>query len=140
MPAWLIYALLSALAAAGVGIFAKLGMQSVDSTLATIVRSMIMTAFLCSWGAVVGSFGKFTEISGKAIIAVVLSGLAGAVSWLFYFKAISVGKVSQVAAVDKLSMPFAVLLAVIFLQDKMAPVNWLGIGLMVAGAYLAIWK
>jgi len=83
---------------------------------------------------------KLPTLSGKALTMIVLSGVAGAVSWLFYFKAIQVGTVSQVAPIDKLSMPLAVILAVILLGDRPSGWNWMGIGLIVIGAYFAAWS
>ncbi|HEX8342541.1 MAG TPA: EamA family transporter [Tepidisphaeraceae bacterium] len=134
---WLIYALLSALAASLVGIFGKLGMQSIDANLATAVRSVVMTVFLLGVATTFGAWSKLPTIGGKAFAMIVLSGIAGAVSWLFYFRAIQVGTVSQVAPIDKLSMPLAVLLAVLILGDRPSGLNWLGIALIVGGAYLA---
>jgi transporter family protein len=137
MAMWLVYAILSAVAAAFVGIFGKMGMEAVDSTLATVVRSIIMTLFLVGVGLVMRVWPKMQAVSGKALLAIALSGVAGAVSWLFYFKAIQAGSVSKVAPIDKLSMPFAVLLAVLLLGDRPSGWNWVGIGLIVGGAYLA---
>ncbi len=137
MPTWLIYALLSALAAAFVGIFGKMGMKGIDTNLATIVRSIFMTLFLIAFGLAMRVEFKIQAISGKAMLAIALSGIAGAVSWLFYFKALQAGKVSQVAPIDKLSMPLAIVLAVLILGDRPTLINWLGIGLIAAGAYLA---
>lgn len=140
MPKWLIYALLSAASAALVGIFGKIGMKNIDSTLATTVRSLVMTAFLLAVSAAMGTgglWGMIQTIPGRAIAMIVLSGVAGAVSWLFYFRAIQVGSVSQVAPIDKLSMPLAILLAVVILGERPTAVNWIGIALIVVGAYLA---
>lgn len=140
MPKWLIYALLSAASAALVGIFGKIGMKNIDSTLATTIRSVVMTAFLLSVSAAMrtgGLWGQIQTLPGRAIVMIVLSGFAGAVSWLFYFRAIQVGSVSQVAPIDKLSMPLAILLAVVILGERPTPVNWIGIALIAGGAYLA---
>jgi transporter family protein len=137
MPLWLIYAICSAVAAAFVGIFGKMGMAKIDSSLATIVRSIAMTTFLLVVGVSMRLWPKLPTLTGKALVAIVLSGVAGAVSWLFYFKAIQLGTVSRVAPIDKLSMPFAVILAVVLLGDRPSGWNWMGIGLIVAGAYLA---
>jgi bacterial/archaeal transporter family protein len=134
---WLIYALLSALAAAFVGIFGKIGMKEVDSNLATAVRSIVMTVFLACFCLMVGGWSKLNSIHSRALGMIVLSGLAGAVSWLFYFKAIQVGTVSQVAPIDKLSMPLAVVLAVLVLGDRPTPANWVGVGLIAIGGDLA---
>lgn len=136
---WLTYALLSALAAAFVGIFGKLGMpKEIDSNLATAVRSIVMTLFLIGFCTAMGLWSKASAtLTGKALAMIALSGVAGAVSWLFYFKAIQAGTVAQVAPIDKLSMPATVLLAVILLGDRPSGLNWLGITLIVAGGYLA---
>jgi transporter family protein len=134
---WLIFAILSAVAAAFVGIFGKLGMDKLDATLATAVRSVVMTIFLVGVAVASGVGSKLPTVRGWPLVAIIFSGLAGAVSWLFYFRAIQLGTVSQVAPVDKLSMPFAVVLAVLILRDRPTAVNWLGIALVVAGAYLA---
>jgi transporter family protein len=137
IPRWLIFAILSAVAAAFVGIFGKLGMEKIDSNLATVVRSIVMTLFLLVACTVLGVWTKLPTLHGRAIWMIVLSGVAGAVSWLFYFRAIQLGHVSQVAPIDKLSMPFAVVLAVLTLGDRPSGLNWLGVILIVAGGYLA---
>jgi len=137
MQPWLLYALLSAVAAAFVGIFGKLGMSKIDSTLATAIRSMVMTGFLVAVASTMGVWGKAKDLGTWPLVCVVLSGAAGAVSWLFYFRAIQLGPVAKVAPIDKLSMPFAVILAVLILHEKFAWFNWVGVGLIVGGAYLA---
>jgi bacterial/archaeal transporter family protein len=137
LPTWLVYALLSALCASFVAIFGKVGMRDVDSTLATAVRSLIMTLFLLVLCSFMGLFSKLSALTPRPLIMIILSGLAGALSWLFYFRAIQLGSVSQVAPIDKLSMPLAVLLAVLILQERPSAINWFGIGLIAAGAYLA---
>src|SRR4051812_13178404 len=124
---WLLYAALSAASAAMVGIFGKVGMKGVNSSLATAVRSVVMTAFLLGFCTAAGLWPQVRTIHAKAGVMIGLSGVAGAVSWLFYFKAIQVGTVSQVAPIDKLSMPLAVLLAVMLLGDRPTWVNWAGI-------------
>lgn len=134
---WLAYALLSAVSASFVGIFGKIGMAEIDSNLATAIRSVVMTLFLVAVCSALGVWSKVGTLHGKAILMIVLSGVAGAISWLFYFRAIQLGPVSQVAPIDKLSMPFAVLLAVLILRDHPSDINWLGVLLIVAGGYLA---
>ena len=134
---WLVYALLSAVSASLVGIFGKVGMKQTDSNLATAVRSVVMSLFLLGVCQAMGLWSKASSLTGKALTMIVLSGVAGAVSWLFYFKAIQVGTVAQVAPIDKLSMPFAVLLAVLLLGDRPSGVNWIGIALIAIGALLA---
>ena len=134
---WLLYALLSAVAAALVAIFAKVGMKDVDPTLATATRSVIMTMFLLAVSTFTGVWRQLPSLHGKAVAMIALSGIAGAVSWLFYFKAVQAGEVSKVAPIDKLSMPLTVVLAVFVLGERPGTANWVGVGLIVAGSYLA---
>jgi bacterial/archaeal transporter family protein len=134
---WLLYALLSAGAAALVAIFAKVGMKDVDPTLATGARSVIMTAFLLFVSAFTGVWRQLPALQARAVAMIALSGIAGAVSWLFYFKAIQAGAVTKVAPIDKLSMPLAVVLAVVLLGERPGMLNWIGIALIVAGSYIA---
>lgn len=115
---WILYAALSAFTAALVAIFGKLGLKDLDSTLATTIRSLIMAAFLFFVSL---SFGKFkgfafSSISSKDWIFIILAGIAGALSWLFYFFALKNGPASSVAAIDRLSIVFVVLLAAIFFK------------------------
>jgi transporter family protein len=135
---WLVFALLSAATAALVAIFGKIGLQGIDSNTATAVRAVIMAAFLVGVVVVQGKLSHLGAIFGnnKAILFIVLSGVAGAVSWIFYFIALKLGKVSQVAPIDRLSMVFAMVLAAIFLGEKITPRIGLGAALMVAGAVI----
>lgn len=134
---WLFYALIAAAAAAMVGILGKVGMKDIDSSLATAVRSIVMSLFLISYCSISGVWAKAGAIHGRALTMIGLSGVAGAVSWLFYFKAIQIGTVSQVAPIDKLSMPLAIILAVVLLGDRPTVANWIGVILIAAGGYLA---
>ena len=134
---WLIYALLSAVAASFVAIFGKLGMKNIDSTLATAVRSVVMTLFLVTLALASGMGQRWRTLHAQALMMIVCSGVAGAVSWLFYFKAIQVGQVSKVAPIDKMSMPLGIVLAVLLLGERPGAINWFGIALIVTGAYLA---
>ncbi|MBB6633870.1 EamA family transporter [Cohnella thailandensis] len=136
---WLVYALLSAVMAALVAIFGKIGLKGLDANAATAIRSVIMAAFLIAVVFVQGKTGQLSEIlaNRKALLFIVLSGTAGALSWLFYFIALKNGKVSQVGPIDKLSVVFAVVLALIFLGEKVSLVNGIGIGLIAIGAVLA---
>ncbi len=134
---WLIYALISAASASLVAIFGKLGLGGVDSTVATAIRSSVMTLFLVAVLFASGLGAKVIQVRGWPLFWIGASGVAGAVSWLFYFKAIQIGNVSKIAPIDKLSMPLAVLLAVVILHEKYSKLNWLGISLIVIGALLA---
>lgn len=136
-PSWLMYAIFSAVAASLVGIFGKIGMKEVDSTLATGIRSIIMTIFLVLVCSLAGVWSKVHVVSRLSLTMILLSGIAGAVSWLFYFRAIQLGPVSQVAPIDKLSMPLTVILAILLLRERPGIWNMVGVLLIVAGAYLA---
>jgi len=142
MGLWLIYALLSALAAALVAIFGKIGLQNIDSNAATAVRSVIMAAFMLGVVVVQGKWTELGTVWGhrKALTFVALSGVAGAVSWMFYFLALKYGKVAQVGPVDKLSVVIAALLAFLFLGEKITLLNGIGIGLITVGVILTALK
>jgi len=138
MSAWLFYALLSAASAALVAIFGKIGLQQLDANTATAVRAIVMALFLVG---VVMAQGKLNLVGTvfadkKALLFIVLSGVAGALSWLFYFMAIKNGEVSKVAPIDKLSVVFAVVLAVILFGEKVSLVAGIGIALITGGALL----
>lgn len=142
MPAerWIVYAGLSAVFAAMVAVLGKWGLKSVDPTLATVVRSGVMTAFLLIAGTAMGAWSKLPglrEAGGKGMLVIVLAGVAGAMSWLFYFRALQLADASKVSPIDKLSVPIAVVLAVVLLGERPSMVNWLGIGLVVVGVFLA---
>ena len=133
---WSTYALLSAVFAALVAIFGKIGLKDIDSTLATTVRSIVMALFLVGVSLALGKFSLLNNFDKKAITFIVLSGVAGALSWLFYFFAIKVGKVSGVVAIDRTSIVFAVALAILFLGEAFTWQKAIGAGLVSIGAIL----
>ena len=135
---WLIFALLSAVFAALVAIFAKVGLQNVDTHTATAIRAIVMAVFLTSVVLIQGKLTDFKTIliNNKAVFYIVLSGIAGALSWLFYFVALKGAKVSQIVPIDRLSVVFALLLAVLFLGEKTNPQTWIGAGLIVTGGII----
>jgi bacterial/archaeal transporter family protein len=135
---WLIYALLSAVFAALVAIFGKVGLQGLDSTTATAVRAVVMAIFLVAVVLVLGKGNLVGAIAGNsdAMKFIVLSGVAGALSWLFYFLALQKGTVSQVVPVDRSSVVFALLLAFMFLGEKLSLQSAAGAALIVIGAIL----
>jgi len=140
---WFIYALLAAVAAALTNIFAKVGMEGIDSTLATAIRSIVGAVYLVSVTTVFGKWPHLKTLNVKAFMMIVLAGVAGATSWLFQYRALSPafgGPVAKVAAIDKLSVPIAVILAVLLLREKLAGINWLGVALVVVGAYLVAYQ
>jgi transporter family protein len=133
---WLIYALAGAFAAGLNSIFGKVAMRDIDSNLATTIRSIVMTLLLIIFASAIGVWSKLHTIHGKALTMIVLSGVAGAVSWLFFFAALQIGTVSQVAPIDKMSVPITVVLALILLGERPSAINWLGVLLVALGGYL----
>lgn len=135
---WIIFAFLSAFTAALVAIFAKLGLRDIDPTLATTLRSIIMAMFLVVVAVMLGKFQGFTlaNFNGKEWGLLVLAGIAGALSWLFYFFALKEGAASAVVAIDRLSIVFVVVLAALFLFEPLTWRTLLGAILMVCGALL----
>lgn len=133
---WLIYALLSAISAALVAIFAKIGLSSVDTTLATTMRTFIMFAFFVLVSFFLKKFDQFsfTAMYTKEWLYIILSGLAGAVSYVFYFLALKYGMASRVAVVDRLSVVFVIILAAIFLGETISWKIAIGSVLIVTGA------
>ncbi|EPU3933645.1 EamA family transporter [Morganella morganii] len=138
MSAWLVYALLSAISAAMVAVFGKMGLQHLDANTATAIRAVIMALFLVGVVIVQGKLNLISEIieNRKALFFIALSGIAGALSWLFYFMAIKNGQVSQVAPIDKLSVVFAVIFAVILFDEKISLIAAGGVALITLGALM----
>ncbi|NLT74676.1 MAG: EamA family transporter [Chloroflexi bacterium] len=130
------FALLSALLAALVAILSKMGVSEVDSNLATAIRAVIMAIFMLTVTAVQGTISKVGTIPKIPLLYIVLSGLVGALSWVAYFRALQLGKVSQIAPIDRLSVVFAVVLAALILKEKVNVQTWVGVGVMAAGAIM----
>ena len=137
--AWLVYALLAAACAASINVLAKIGMKDVNADLATAVRSVVQAAFVAGFALVVGAWNDASALRGRplALTMILLSGVAGGLSWIFVFRAVQLADISRVAPIDKLSLPLGILLAVTVLGERPTLLNWVGIALVVAGAYLA---
>lgn len=137
---WIFYALMAAVFAAAVAIFGKLGLKSIDPTLATAVRSIIMAGFMVSAAFALGKFNGFTlhSFSGREWLLIAGAGVAGALSWLFYFVALKVGPATGVSALDRLSVVFVVVLAAIFLGEALTWKTILGAILITFGALLFV--
>ncbi len=141
MNLWLIYALLSAACASFVAIFGKIGMKDVDSDVATGLRSVAQAIFVIIVCTAIGSWSKIGSVHGKAYLMSALAGIAGGASWLFYFRALSLGDVAKVGPIDKLSMPLSILLAILILREvPPAWPNWIGIAMVSIGAMIAAHK
>lgn len=136
MQLWIIYALLSAVFAALVAIFGKIGIQNVDSTLATAVRAVVMALFLFFVVLSMGKLPLLSSINNKALLFIILSGLAGAISWVFYFMALKNGPATSVAALDRLSIVFVLVFSLLLLGQKFTWGSGLGAALMAIGAIL----
>lgn len=137
---WLFWALLSAVFAALTAIFAKVGIRGVDSDLATLIRTGIIGVVLSLFVWLGGKWSNPLQLSGKTWLFLGLSGIATGLSWACYFRALQMGEASKVAPVDKLSLVLVAVFAVIFLGERPAPREWLGIALVACGVVVLAFK
>lgn len=133
---WLGWALLSAVFAAATALLAKVGIQGIDSNLATAIRTTVVLVFSWSIAIALGKHGAITEIGRRSWLFLVLSGLATGLSWLCYFRALQLGPGSSVAPIDKLSVVIVIVCAWLFLGESLTPLKLAGGGLIAAGAVL----
>jgi transporter family protein len=140
LGSWVFWALLSAGFAALTAIFAKVGIENVNSDFATFIRTIVI---LVAAGAIVYATGNWQEpsqVSGKTWIFLVLSGAATGASWICYFRALKLGEAARVAPIDKLSVVFVSLFAVMFLGERLALPNWIGVVMIAFGAVLIAYR
>lgn len=137
---WIGYALLSAIFAALVAILGKIGLKDIDSTLATTIRAVVMAVFLLGASLLLQKYSLIKTVGNQTLTFIILSGVAGALSWLFYFLALRYGPVSGVAALDRLSVVFVVIFAALFLGEVFTIKSILGVILLILGALLLVWK
>jgi bacterial/archaeal transporter family protein len=130
---WFIWAVMSAVFAALTAIFAKIGLEGVDSDLATLIRTAVIGVILSAFVLYMGKWSNPLRLSPRTWLFLVLSGLATGASWVCYFRALKVGDASKVAPVDKLSVLLVAIFAVIFLGERPSSRDWLGIVLVGAG-------
>ena len=135
---WILFAILSAVFAALTSIFAKIGIDGVNSTLATAIRTVVVVAL--SWGMVfiTNTQSGITEISRKSWVFLIISGVATGASWLFYYKALQLGDVSKVVPIDKLSVVITLILAFIFLHESFTVKSAIGCVLITAGTLFMV--
>lgn len=135
---WFLFALLSAVFAALTSILAKIGIDGVNSNLATAVRTVVVV--IMAWGMVflTNAQGGITEISKKSWIFLILSGLATGASWLCYYKALQIGQASKVVPVDKCSVVITLLLAFIFLHEEFTAKSAIGCVLITIGTLIMV--
>jgi transporter family protein len=133
---WFIYALLSALFAAATAILGKVGVKDINSNLATAIRTIVVLLF--AWGIVFaqGVHKQVGSISKVSLIFLILSGFATGLSWLFYYRALQLGEASKVAPIDKFSLVLTIVLAAIFLREKITIPIAVGAALITLGTYI----
>ena len=137
---WQVWAVFSAVFAALTAIFAKIGVENVSSDFATFVRTIVI---LCALGIVLfvtGAWQPPSSVSGRTYLFLVLSGIATGASWLCYFRALQLGDAAQVAPIDKLSVVFVAVFGATLLGERLSLLNWLGVGLIAAGAVLVAYR
>jgi len=140
MASWQVWALMSAAFAALTAIFAKLGVEQINPDAATLIRTVVILIVLTGVVAATRQFPALAAASPRTYAFLVLSGLATGASWWCYFRALHIGDAARVAPLDKLSVVLVALFGVGFLGEKFAPVNWLGIVMIAAGAWFVSLK
>jgi transporter family protein len=135
---WLIYAFVSAGFAALTAILAKVGVERVPSTLATAIRTVIITIFAWAMTISLNEHRALNAVSRRSLVFLVLSGFATGASWLAYFRALQLAPASRVAPIDKLSLPLTIVLAMVFLGESVTWRLGVGVALMTVGAILTI--
>ena len=135
---WFVFAMLSAVFAALTSILAKVGIEGVNSNLATAIRTVVV--LVMAWGMVfvTNTQGGLTDISSKSWLFLILSGLATGASWLCYYRALQIGEASKVVPIDKLSVVITLVLAFVFLHERFTPKSLIGCLLIGAGTLLMV--
>ena len=137
---WFYWAVLSAVFAALTAIFAKIGIQGVDSDLATLVRTAIVILVLSAFVWFTGKWSNPFALSSKTWIFLTLSGLATGASWVCYFRALQIGDASKVAPIDKLSLVLVAVFAFVFLAERLSLREWTGITIVASGVLILAFK
>lgn len=133
---WQFWAVLSAVFAALTAIFAKIGVEAIDSDLATLLRTCVIIVILALFVSARGSWNSLSELTPHTSLFLVLSGIATGASWLCYFRALKLGDASRVAPIDKLSVVIVAVLGVLVLGEQLTATHWLGVVLIATGAML----
>jgi bacterial/archaeal transporter family protein len=140
LSSWQTWALGSAAFAALTAIFAKIGVQGIDSDFATLIRTVIVVVALAGIVLVTGKWQELGSIGSRTYLFLVLSGLGTGASWLCYFRALQIGDAARVAPIDKLSVVLVAFFGVAFLGEKLGPANWIGVAMIAGGAMLVSLK
>jgi transporter family protein len=135
---WIAWALLAAVFAAATALLTKVGVERVDSNLATAVRTTVVVIFTWAIALALGKHGEIRSLDRRSLLFLTLAGLATGLSWLCYFRALQLGPVSRVAPLDKLSVPLVMLFAVVLLGEKLSPAEIAGGLLITAGAAIMV--
>ena len=135
---WAVFAVLSAVFAALTSILAKIGIENVDSNLATAIRTVVVVGMSWLMVFITNAQSELSSISKKSWIFIILSGLATGASWLCYYKAIQMGEVSKVVPIDKLSIVITLILAVVFLHEDFNAKSIIGAVLITAGTLIMV--
>lgn len=137
---WQVWALLSSAFAALTAIFAKIGIENVNSDFATFIRTIVILLAAGLMVYVTGNWQSPATITPRTWLFLVLSGLATGASWICYFRALKIGDAARVAPIDKLSVVFVAVFAVLFLGERLSLPNWLGVVLIACGAVLVAYR
>jgi len=137
---WQAWAVLSAIFAALTAIFAKVGVENINSDFATFIRTIVILVTLAFILFATGQFQAPGSVSGRTYLFLLLSGLATGASWICYFRALKIGEAAKVAPIDKLSVVLVAIFGVVFLGERLSTPNWLGIALIAVGAVLVAYR
>ena len=140
LSSWQLWAVLSAVFAALTAIFAKIGIENINSDFATFIRTIVILVTLAFILLATGQFQAPGSVSGRTYLFLVLSGLATGGSWICYFRALKIGQAAQVAPIDKLSVVLVAIFGVVFLGERLTAPNWIGVALIAAGAVLVAYR
>lgn len=140
LASWQFWAVLSAAFAALTAIFAKIGVENINSDFATLIRTFVILMVTAGIVVATGQAQAPGSIPAKTYTFLVLSGMATGASWLCYFRALKLGQAAQVAPIDKLSVVLVAVFGAVFLGERLSGTNWLGVGLIAAGAILVAYR
>jgi bacterial/archaeal transporter family protein len=140
VQSWQLWAILSAGFAALTAIFAKVGIENINSDFATFIRTIVILLVVAALLAVTGQWQSPATVSGRTYFFLLLSGIATGGSWLCYFRALKLGDAARVAPIDKLSVVMVAIFAAVFLGERLSASNWLGVAFIATGAVLVALK
>lgn len=140
LASWQLWAVLSAAFAALTAIFAKVGVEHVNSDFATFLRTLVVVLVLAGIVAGSGQWQPLGSVSARSYLFLTLSGLGTGGSWLCYFRALQLGDAARVAPIDKLSVVLVAVFGVLFLGERLSPMNWVGVALIAGGAVLIAYR